>query len=74
MADTIIIERITHGHHVRGVAEYIEEEDGWQCRVKERNGPYVEVRSVKQSGNDAYATLIDMVDLALVFLRSRPAA
>lgn len=59
-ANTVQIERRIDGVTVIASAEYDEQQDGWMCRVQHPDGG-------EQRGpvNDAYAELIDMVDLAV---------
>ena len=65
----IIIERNIDGYTVKATAHYIPSEDAWECRV--RNGAItVEAR---EGETDAWAALIDMIDLALSVKRQRDA-
>jgi hypothetical protein len=68
----IIIKRIIDGYTIKAVAHYLPTEDGWECRVKE-GAVWVEARDPDETGNDVWATLVDMIDLALETARQRDA-
>ena len=71
--NTITIRRCIDGYEVRAVARYDEADDGWICNVYEGNhgAPPVDTRNVDQTGNDVWATLVDMIDFALSDARAR---
>ena len=68
----ITIIREIDGYTFKAVALYSPNDDGWRCSIAEA-GSIVEERDYDQTGNDALATLIDMLDLALSTARSRDA-
>lgn len=68
----ITIKRETDGRTINAVANYVPEHDGWVSTVREGRD-IVETRGIEETGNDAWATLIDMIDLALETARQRDA-
>ena len=66
MKNTISIRREIDGYDIRALATYQESVDGWTCHAREGAiGPWSETRGPDETGNDAIATLMDMIDLVL---------
>lgn len=70
--DIVVIRQID-GFTIRVHATYIPSVDGWECRVKEGHlsSPWIDTRGPDETGNDVWATIIDMIDLALSTAQSR---
>ena len=74
MQNVIIIERYIDGFVFIAKAFYVPSQDGWVCRVKEKHDQeWTDERGPDESGGDAFATLIDMIDLALDNAKGREA-
>lgn len=72
MENSIKIDRRVDGFFIHATAIYDEDADGWDCAVREVNGPWdAYKRNPDETGNNVFATLQDMIDLALVSARQR---
>jgi len=63
--NTIAVARRVDGFAVICEARYLPAEDGWECRVRCNHGRWIETRGPDEVGNDVWATVLDMIDLAL---------
>lgn len=63
--NSIVIERRVDGKRIVARANYRPDLDGWVSTVARKGGRTIETRDPDQTGNDVWATLIDMIDLTV---------
>ena len=73
MTETIDVRRDSDGFKLRVVATYDDAADGWTCKTYDGFGSTLDKRGPKETGNDVWLTIEDMIDLALDECRQREA-